>query len=1189
MHLNQKQISNPFSTGSGGASFEHSIQAKFVTLMLTGGYAPCLLPWPIKEIKLQGKIAGYHTDDVIVTVENPSNSNDSRRFLGQIKHSISITENSSVFEEVIQSAWDDFNDASAFTKGKDIIALVTGPISKTDVDSVSFVLEQARHTQDFNEFSRQVDRAKFSSNNARSKRDAFRSQLKKAHGKDISDNDFFEFLKHFHLLGYDLDKKGSVVSSLIQSHIAQFDKQLAYEIWCKIIVEVQQFNQNAGTITLETLSEDIRKHFETPKLIYLPEHLSLVTNPPQSSDQSTNWINYKSAEQLAFANLVGSWSERNDADKQAVSTIVGEDYDTWIAALRNTLSIHDTPFSYKNGLWVIKDRKKLWSDLGARVFEDHLERFGQVALDILQIDDPSFGLPKDKRYMAGFYNKSLPHSDNLRQGVAETLALLGNRFNSLSNCADGKAENVAHATVHSLFQSSDWIRWGSLNSLLPTLAEASPKYFLQAVEEAINSDPSPFDALFEQETTPTFGKNYLVGLLWALENIAWEETYLTRVSVLLAEIASHDPGGNWANRPINSLINIFLPWHPQTLASVEKRQVAIKTVCREQPNIGWNLVESLLPDQHSYTSGTHKPKWRDIFPDDWKPQVLKDEFLEQSRFFAELLVEMANYDVNRLTILVGKFDLLVQPAFDKLKEMLISNECLSLPEDQRTPLWSKLVKFIARHRRHSDTNWALDESFLVSLDEVAEELTPNSVRLHTKRLFLENDFELYEDGDNWEIKRDKLYQKRQQAISDILTHDGLQGVLDFAWRVSNTSVIGEILAKINEGDFDSQLLPNFLDKADVKRWNLIVSYSYAKSRINGWQWFDRLDKSNWDKKEIAMLLSIMPFEEDAWSRANQLLGDKENLYWSSTKASTFSTENNIEFAITKLLEVKRPHVAFGGICTYLYRKREINIDLVCDVLLELATTENLQGNYSLYDITESIKALQENPLTDQKKLFQVEWAYLSFLDKHSEVSPVTLENTLANDPDFFCQILEFVYRSEKINEEDTNKVSQFVASNAYQLLSNWQTVPGTTTSSAFVSVIFNKWLESVEKTTIDSDHYDVAMVHIGRVLLYAPQGDDLWIHPEIAHVLNQKNNQNMRDGYRTALYNSRGAHPVDPEAKPEKALAEKYHQQAELVENAGYHRLATTLRDIAETYKNEADRIISSDGFKFWGISCSFI
>ena len=35
-----KQLSAPFATGSGGGRFESHIQANFVTLMLSGGYAP---------------------------------------------------------------------------------------------------------------------------------------------------------------------------------------------------------------------------------------------------------------------------------------------------------------------------------------------------------------------------------------------------------------------------------------------------------------------------------------------------------------------------------------------------------------------------------------------------------------------------------------------------------------------------------------------------------------------------------------------------------------------------------------------------------------------------------------------------------------------------------------------------------------------------------------------------------------------------------------------------------------------------------------------------------------------------------------------------------------------------------------------------------------------------------------------
>jgi hypothetical protein len=76
MTADRKQLSNPFSTGSGGARFEANIQATFVALMLSGGYAPCLPSWPIVEIKLQGAVAGYATDDLIVFVENPKTNNE---------------------------------------------------------------------------------------------------------------------------------------------------------------------------------------------------------------------------------------------------------------------------------------------------------------------------------------------------------------------------------------------------------------------------------------------------------------------------------------------------------------------------------------------------------------------------------------------------------------------------------------------------------------------------------------------------------------------------------------------------------------------------------------------------------------------------------------------------------------------------------------------------------------------------------------------------------------------------------------------------------------------------------------------------------------------------------------------------------------------------------------------------------
>jgi len=41
MSSKKKNLSNSFSTGSGGARFESQVQASFVALMLSNGFCPC--------------------------------------------------------------------------------------------------------------------------------------------------------------------------------------------------------------------------------------------------------------------------------------------------------------------------------------------------------------------------------------------------------------------------------------------------------------------------------------------------------------------------------------------------------------------------------------------------------------------------------------------------------------------------------------------------------------------------------------------------------------------------------------------------------------------------------------------------------------------------------------------------------------------------------------------------------------------------------------------------------------------------------------------------------------------------------------------------------------------------------------------------------------------------------------------
>jgi len=257
-----KQQSNPFSTGGGGVNFETRVQAAFTVLMLTGRLSPCLPAFPIIKIKLQGRYAGFNTDDFVLFTQQQETEKQAK-LLAQIKHDISITAKNETFAEVIQSTWNDFND-KGFDPSTDALALITGILSATDINNVRPILEWARHSENEEEFFTKINITNFSSKAKREKLEAFKTHLKTAnHGNDLTDKQLWEFLKVFHLLGYDLDTESGVTLSLLHSLIAQYSNQSASSLWSRIVDAVQTANQNAGTITLENLPEDIRTAFST--------------------------------------------------------------------------------------------------------------------------------------------------------------------------------------------------------------------------------------------------------------------------------------------------------------------------------------------------------------------------------------------------------------------------------------------------------------------------------------------------------------------------------------------------------------------------------------------------------------------------------------------------------------------------------------------------------------------------------------------------------------------------------------------------------------------------------------------------------------------------------------------------------------------------------------------------------------
>jgi hypothetical protein len=1170
---NKKNLSNPFSTGGGGVHFEAHVQASFVALMLTGGNAPCLPCWPIVDIKLQGKIDGFDTDDLIVVVENVT-SNEKRKLLGQVKHSISFTQSNAIFGEVIQAAWNDFNNPDVFTKKKDVIALITGPLSSTDTHNVQWLLNQARHTKNVDEFLRNVRKAKFSPAKSTEKLEVIQYHLKAANsGNDLTNDELYDFLNHFHLLGYDLGNESGVVLSLLHSHIAQFHHQYPQWVWSRIVDIVQTWNKDAGTIILGKIPEDLLEVFKQRVVAEIPEELRTIQQIVE-----TDWTHHPDATYLVLAALIGRWNEKNECDLNALTQFLGISYDEWLKKAREILHSPDSPLSLRNGIWKVANRMELWSLLGSRVLDQNLELFKTLAISVLKEPDPAFELPVEERYAAIIHGKVLSFSPVLRQGMAEGLAIIGSRPEACVNCSQGNAEAVSNVAINTVLADANWVLWGSLNGLLPTLAEASPAKFLDAVEKAMRQTPCAFDELFSQEGNGITGGNYLTGLLWALEALAWDEQYLVRVCVVLAELASHDPGGNWANRPSNSLATILLPWLPQTLASIEKRQVAVKVIFNEWPNIAWSLLVQLLPGQHQTSSGSHKPSWRRTIPNDWEKGVTNQDYWLQTSFYAELAVASIGEDTERLTLLIDHFDSLPSPAFEQLLETLSSKTITGLQEENRVLIWDHLNRFSNKHRRFSDANWALPDELLTRIEKVAEQLAPaNPFNLY-QHLFSNRDFDLYEENGDWEDQRKKLEARRESAISEIFQQYGAEGVMRFADNVSATYQVGSILGAIKDDVFDAILLPHFLDTTENRRKALVSSFICQRFYLTGWEWFDNLDKSDWTLGQLGQFLAYLPFTKETWTRVSQYLQDSESEYWTRTDANAYQAEGDIAIAIDKLIEHGRPYAAINCLYRMNQVKQPIDTNQCVRALIAALSTNESSSNMDAYNITTLIKFLQTEAEVNQDDLFKVEWAYIPLLDGHRGAVPQLLENKMANDANFFCEVVRLIFRSDKedLTVSEPTEESEVIARNAWKLLYNWETPPGSQPNGTFSGERFNEWLQKVKEVSTKSGHLDAALSKVGEVLVSTPSDPDgLWINREVAAALNERDAESMREGYRTATYNSRGAHWVDPTGKPERELANQFRTKADEVENSGFQRFAGTLRVLADGYDHEAERVIS--------------
>ncbi|MDY6364115.1 MAG: hypothetical protein SPL73_04410 [Cyanobacteriota bacterium] len=1180
--IKAKKLSSPISTGGAGVLFENEVQSSFILLMLSKGiFNPISNDAIIEKIDLQAKRKGYELDDMVVHANKSTFNNAPYKMLTQIKRHISIKKSDDDFKEFIKAAWDDFNNSELFNANRDLLALITSALSANDCDAIYFILDQAQAANNFQDFYDRINRTNFSSENKIKKFVIIEDMLKEANNDNtVFQEQVWKFFKCFRVFIYDLHIKG-ICSSLLHTILEMHSPNNSHVVWCLIKDFVSNVNSKAGSIELSNIPDEIKSYFNNKNNnIYVCKSNNIA--PILIKRKNIN------ARDISLLFLLGSFNENNENDVEIVKTFIRIEYNEWISNLRNIIQEDNAPIFLNNGVWGIKDKKDVFEELKTCIYDEDIDALKSTAISVLNEIDPQYELGKEQRFCAAIFDKKCKYSHALRSGLAEALAIIGSYENKIKNCSKDKIINTIISILRTIFENSSWQLWATLSDYLPLLAEASPKEFISILNK---ENESVFKELYAQEGDGLTGRNYILGILRALETIAWDKKYLSEITIFLGYLSSIDPGGNHGNRPINSIKEIFIPWHAQTLASIEEQKNAIKCLNNEYPKTAWDVLISILPDEHQYATGTAKPKYRNAINKDWKYKITNKEYDDICCYYANFLIEQSRYNIDKLQKLIDILPKMPEDLFNKIINYLSEQEIIDSADDKKYQLWNELKTLVNHHIKYSQTKWAMKTQRINKIKKIIKILKPNHIyqciRLFSNAALM--DYELSKRVNQEDIDYTKDLRKIQyKKVRDILKlENSISWILLLLEKIENPYEFGFAVGKINDINLDKDFLPKFLTTDKRNESQFISGYIDAKFHYkklkyvnNNFDWVESIDKNNWSLIEISKLYQYLSIDSKTLEMVEKLDKKIKDNYWQYVNINPYGVKDIIDEIINKMIIYKRKNTAIE--CLYFkyhfFKKEEdVNANKVIEVLNMPESKIEPATRLDSFQTVSLIEILQKDKSVDRTTLANIEWIYLNWLNDYDGHHPVALNMELASNPAIFCEIIQLIYKSENEEKKDVifDKDKQKIAEHAWGLLKKWKTPPGFLVNETYSYDKFKEWFDYVTCELKKSGHLKVALYNIGEILYNVPtDSDGFWINKDIAALLNKKENEDMRHGFYIKTRNSRGVYWVDPEAKPEKELEAKYNKLAADTEAKGYARLATLLRELADSYAKDAERII---------------
>ena len=904
----------------------------------------------------------------------------------------------------------------------------------------------------------------------------------------------------------------------------------------------------------------------------LRRQLEFVRNIPE-------WAKPDNVRDIIPALIIGRWNENFESDKEIISMVANESYDDYLKKLKKWLYCSDSPIIKIGNNWRLASPLDAWSNASCFLIQKDFDLLKSSFNKIMSEIDPAFELIPEERSMASLHGKVKRYSDWIREGITQSLILTSFYGDELSFDLPIPSTIWVDNIIKELLSNNNHDFWKSINDQLPLISEASPESFVYSIEQHIKNENSPIINMFFEDPGIISGISYHTGLLWALENVAWIPEYLPRVSLILAYLSANDPGGSTANRPFNSLDNIFKPWYVQTLAEFKTRIEVLELLAHREKDVTWKLLIGMLPNSTTgFAMPSHKFRWR-MFNQQSKKPITYAEIYQTYSATVDLLLNICDKSEEKISQLIKSSIHISKNDRDKIIEFIELNIDNIINRDFSS--WNALRYLINNHRSFPDAKWSVSEEILIPYESLFNKLQPSDIINQSLWLF-DDHFPKFIEGlkykeISYEERGDLIYKARLEVLEKIYKTEGLDKILDMAQKVNLQRVFGDILANILTNRDEIISLCNLLNDEENQ---MIQGFIFRKSIMYDLEWifklYEDLKEKGFSDEVLVRVFYSLNQNKTLWDFINSTSDLIRNTYWKNVYPQFYhcSVDDQI-LGIKYLLEYKR---FFSAIDFCSHSVKKLPTDLIVDLLEKTATIKtNEKNNLQGYQFNQLFEELGKRDDINDKTLLKLEWYYITVLTSYGNtIKPTLLHAELSANPEFFIDILKCIYKPDKDEvEEDTLDLSEEIIVNrarqAHNLLESWKKIPGMDEEFNINFEKLNKWVNAAKELSVKCNRTKVTDVHIGKILTKIPLKKSPWPPTEICKIIESYNSEILNSNFIIEVRNNRGT--------TTRGAFEGGNQERELarffIEQSDYYRtkfpiVSTILKKISERYEYDA-------------------